>query len=149
MSIGALGARLQVKSFEGVDDITSYQIDGIFVNNFFATMPISKTLAASAVVDFASDHTKYVAGYNGYTSLMDYNASGLGESEVATPLLRVPENAKGYANPVWAYNIFPTEGVDSEDQADVFPMIVVRLSKVKWNDAADALEARSSLPSRV
>ena len=131
--VGALGARLQLTSFKGGGDIKSYKIEGIFVNNFFATMPLSKTLAAANAVDYASDYQQYVAGYNGYTSLVDYDADGLGQAG-NTSLDRVPVNTPDYDNPVWAYNIFPTEGVPTGDQADVFPMIVVKLKDVVWNN---------------
>lgn len=140
VTMNPLAARLQVAKFTGTNDIVSYQVEGIFVNKYFATMPISKTLLASALTDNGQVVTKYVGASTEYPAtlpLYDYNATGIG---AMTGLVCEPANGASHANPVWAYNVFPNESLNT---AATVPQIVVRLKDVVWNDGT----ANQTLPN--
>lgn len=141
VTMKAIGSRLQVRKFTGITDIVSYEVEGIFINNYFNTMPISKAVTAAGITDNASVAASYVGGTAAYPAtlpLYDYNAAGIGQ--MSTPLICVPLNGGGYANPVWAYNVFPNEALNT---AATLPQIVVRLKDVVWFDGV----ANQTLPN--
>lgn len=136
----AMGARLQVVKLSakasGGKTIKSYRVDGIFVNNFFASTPVGYDLIPSDITDNKSDAAKYGGASNIYTSgigcLADFNAgfaAGLGRFDGAQTTVCTPAGD----DKVWAYNVWPTHGITGADASTV-PHIVIRLSEVVWND---------------
>jgi hypothetical protein len=147
IALYAMGSRLQVVKMstrtaaEG-QVITDYDVDGIFVNNYFKDMRVGYTGNSSITnnlssiprygVTGAANH--YVAPYD---VLADYNAGF--DPKLGT--VSGTETSAG-TDKVWAYNVWPTAGMVTPSQATI-PHIVIRLSGIKWKENESATEEQT------
>lgn len=137
VTVAPIGSRIEIKEFKAVkvDDstptsITTYRIDGIFMNNFYNKsnangtktttgdlIYYSKEENAQAPQYFVSGAGLYSAANLGITYNAD-EASGIGTYDAGTKVY-----APSTSGNVWAYNLLaPAQGE--------FPHIVVRLSNL-------------------
>lgn len=129
ISVKAIGSRIQIGKITGKNDIQEYELDGIFINNYFRQMPFSMTLSASSIVDNLSDNSKYTSAvYDaaGAHYLYDETGSPLGQFAGSQTLECTPATGS-----VWAYNVLPTVGVPSADPTTI-PHVVIRLTNVEY-----------------
>ncbi|GHV52699.1 hypothetical protein FACS1894181_15990 [Bacteroidia bacterium] len=121
-----IAARIEVgKMTETGGVITSYQVDGIFINNYYPDALLSGTVNTTekklgeqnADANFAGGSTEYPSALEGI--LYDYNASGIGTA---------PATGK-----VWAYNLMAPTSPSGSLSA---PHIVVRISNITTNNGA-------------
>lgn len=138
VTVTAMGARLQLKEIAGGADIVSFSVEGIFINNYFASMPVGKNVAASSITDNDSDASKYTtAGYAAFPGLFDNTDGTYTGGKSYTPL------KDGLENPVWAYNVFPNDGITGADSETV-AHIVIRLKDVVYNDGTKDIALEGS-----
>jgi hypothetical protein len=117
-------ARIELPEIKAKNsDITSFTIDGIFVDNFHVSGQVSGDLPSLAtLVTSSDDPAKYDNNVRPYLtaykqSVYDWYDPGFGAT--GNPLLVKPDNGN-----VWGYNLFATlEGSD-------VPRIIIRLSDV-------------------
>lgn len=124
-SVSPIVARFEIGAISGDTDITDFQVDGIFFDNYYDAMYINGTaittagnlkLNGSTVAKYATDGTggSYTTAMAG--SVYDYAAAGL-----TAPT----------AGNAWAYNLLaPTSA------SPAMPALVIRLSGVEVNSVA-------------
>lgn len=111
-------SRIEISDITGSGNITSFKVDGIFINNFYIKAPISGDHDTEHLTNYGSDVNKYP--HDEFPkSLYDYKtaAPGIGSLD---GLKFAPEAGK-----VWAYNMFAGSPV---------PHIIIRLSAVTAKD---------------
>lgn len=113
-------SRIELADVTAEGDITEFQLDGIFVNNYFMQVQVDRTTSQGDLIDNASDPDKYIGDQDPYPStlpLYDYSTSGIGiyNNKVVKP---------DAGNKVWAYNVLA---------GNPAPRIILRLSGVKVN----------------
>lgn len=108
--------------------ITSYEIAGIFIDNYYAQA------AADGTVDKANlkDNGTKVEAFGGTTGATDEYPATLNPSIFdwyATPLAASADNVAKPAKEVWGYNVFAT--TTAAAYQSVAPRIVIRLTNIK------------------
>lgn len=116
-------ARIELVNIKAGGVITSFQVDGIFIDNYYAQGKVDGNIGTitsngTTPSSFIDGSTEYPVSLN--PSIYDWYASGLPtNSLVAAP-----------ATGVWGYNLFATEA-----GSDV-PRIIIRLSNILTNDGS-------------
>lgn len=122
-------SRIEIEGITCGGIITSFQVDGIFINSFYPQSPINGVL--KGIENFGSENDNYLDTNAEYpTALYDYNAGGIGELNEKTYKPKT-------ADYVWAYNMFSTSAAEKtgdEYPTDNVPHIVVRLSNIVTSD---------------
>ncbi len=126
--IAPLIARLEIEQFTGGSNIVSFDVEDIFIHNFYEKMATTGALAASpnnapwVVGPVLQDYPRYQSTPAGqYNTAWDkylYDEGISAPSTTATPPIVKPAT-----NKVWAYNILANAGAD--------PHIIVKLTNVQ------------------
>jgi len=119
--------RFEIGAITGVGNITDYQIDGIFIDNYYGTMNLNGN-ATATLEENGTGSAKYMTDGVGGSYLAalqgvvyDYAAGGLTIPD-RTPV------APPATMEAWSYNLFaPTSA------SPAMPSIVIRLSNVEVN----------------
>lgn len=105
--------------------LTSFQLDGIFINNTYSKLGLDYTTLPSVAGDIINFSQNNAAAFDGtyLASLRDFNAAGLG---VNASLVKNPVGA------VWGYQVFPLATatgttIDEEAQSKV-PHVILRIT---------------------
>lgn len=135
-NVAAIGSRVEIAKLTAASDLSNYQVDGIFVNNYYDEMTVDLTVklgnppTGDLINNGTEDagNTKYVGGSTYYPSglpLWDYNTSGL-----APVVANVCEPTT--AGNVWGYNVFPGKGTSVATRDT--PRIIVRITGATATD---------------
>lgn len=141
--MGPIGSRLQVKSFQSkpwtdtsdgkVYAITNYEVDGVYVNNYYNKMKVDGSLVATDRISHGSVHADYgLTNYPATLFLSDLHAAWSANEVVAAGKTTIMD---GVTPKAWVYNILPTEtitGTDAQKKEHV-PHIVIRFKNVKYS----------------
>jgi len=111
-------SRIEIADVTAQGDINEFQLDGIFVNNYFRQIQIDRVTSQADLVDNGSEANNYIGDQEPYPStlpLYDYDTDGIGTftNNIVKP---------SQENHVWAYNVLA---------GNPAPRIVLRLSGVK------------------
>ncbi|MCD7968869.1 MAG: hypothetical protein LUF87_00745 [Alistipes sp.] len=147
IDIAAVGARLEIGeiSVDPADlGIAEFRVDGIFINNFYATMGIAgEADNATDLVDNGDDGDDYTPStgvYASYTDgiLYDYNAtSGIG---TGTADVTASESVKpSGTNEVWAYNLLAPTTITGGGDPEA-PRVIFRISDITAKPGYTLLE---------
>lgn len=148
VQLHAIGARLQVAKISSANiagtpekDITSFVVEGIFVNNYYPTMHTDCTFDGITIANNGSSANDYdTAAGKAYETLGGALAdvaftTGLRPAgTVAAPAqITLPDGST--ANRVWGYNVWPTDNVWTPTGAakETLPHIVIRLNDIEVN----------------
>jgi hypothetical protein len=134
--LAPLVARIEIGKIESAvnSDITSFAVDGIFINNYYESISLAGDAPAIAIkntqtTDFTFPSTAYPASTEGI--LVDYkggSASSLGTS--SNGYSYTPSAGKN----VWAYNLLAPKTGSSALTA---PHIVIRLSNILTTNSVE------------
>jgi hypothetical protein len=138
-SLAPLVARIEIKKIEALtgSDVESFTVNGIFINNYYASVSLEGISPAAAVRntdenDFLKNSTAYpdAAEY----LLYDWNSvSGLGTlTSSSTEYSYVPSTT---ADSVWAYNLPAPKSIAAGGSLTA-PHIVIRLGNVKMKSSS-------------
>lgn len=113
-------SRIEIADVTAEGDVTEYQLDGIFINNYYQQVQVDRTTSQADLKDNGSEPNNYIGDQDPYPStlpLYDYNVDGIGtfNSNVVKP---------DPAGHVWAYNVLAGSPA---------PRIILRLNKIKIN----------------
>lgn len=175
VTVAPIGSRIEIHKFTAVDidgstptAITTYKVDGIFINNFYYKSTIAGT--RTSTVTPANDKYYYGKEADGQNPAMflegagiysaanagyiyDANNAGIGKFTLAAK-----EYSPNTDGKVWAYNLFAPVGGE-------FPHIVIRVSgfnsevgignELRWMtvtkflNVSDDSEVQTFLPGRI
>lgn len=140
VTVDAIASRIEIGkiSYNGAGLVEAYQIDGIFINNYYPSMSLASVVSAAIINNTPADNaaadaiykfgsTDYPAAESG--KLYDYDADGLGYDAGSSLIWSTadPSDKK-----VWAYNVLAPKTF--EGIAIAAPHIVIRLSNLVTAD---------------
>ena len=123
-----IGARIELTDLTASGHITGFQIDGIYINNYYPNAKLDGTIE-DAIVNNGDVVARYVGGSTAYPAaltpaLYDYAASGgIG---VLTGLVYSPTAT---VTDIWTYNVLAPSDVPAA-ATDNAPHVIVRLSNI-------------------
>jgi hypothetical protein len=129
-------ARIEIAKISSTksSDITSFKVNGIFINNYYEAITLEGNAPAiakknTATTDFVGGSAAYPGEYNGI--LYDYTSSS-GQSLGATTssTLYVPQTGNA-----WVYNLLAPK--TSTPYALTAPHIVIAISNIQTNNGTD------------
>lgn len=123
-------ARIELTNITSSGVITGFQVDGIFIDNYYSQGSVGGTVVGGNLVNNGSVAATFTDNSSAYptavkTSLYDYYTTGLAAvTKIAKPAT---------AGNVWGYNLFGnTAGSGSGSFA--VPRIIIRISNITTND---------------
>ncbi|MFV0420352.1 MAG: hypothetical protein ACK5KT_16700 [Dysgonomonas sp.] len=121
-------ARIELTDITASGVVTGFQVDGIFVDNYYSqaaadgsVLPANLVSNGPSTTAFDDATTEYPATLK--PTIYDWNASGLG---TLTGLVCAPTTAGN----VWGYNLFATS------TGSAVPRIIIRLSNITTSDGS-------------
>ena len=131
-AVKPIGARVELTDLTASGSITGFQIDGIYINNYYPNSTLDGKIE-DAIVNNGDVVARYVGGSTAYPSaltpaLYDYAASGgIGvlNNKVYSPTAT--------ASDIWAYNVLAPSDVPAA-ATDNAPHVIVRLSNITTNN---------------
>lgn len=129
VTIAPISSRLQLGKISGGNDIKSFEVAGIYINNYTNKMYADSSVLASDIKNNGIDPDKYNSGKGSYatdTKMLDVT----GFKKDVSDKVWIPDGAAG---DVWGYNVFPNIKLTKKE----LPHIVVRLKDVVLNDGSD------------
>lgn len=122
-------SRIQIKKVSVDETITSFKLEGIYIDNFYPQMTIGGAFTGITDNDIvkATDKTTFAA------SNALYSTTNLYDEDKTDGLVQDPFGAT--KPQVYGYQIFPTKGTKATDLSKV-PYIILKLTNVKKSDTA-------------
>lgn len=119
-------SRIQIKKVSADATITSFKLEGIYIDNFYPQMTIGGAFT-SITIQHATDKATFDA------TQVPYTTTNLYDEDKAAGL---EQNPFGATTPqVYGYQIFPTKGTNATDLSKV-PYIILKLTNVKKSTTA-------------
>ncbi|MFV0418895.1 MAG: hypothetical protein ACK5KT_09220 [Dysgonomonas sp.] len=123
-------ARIELTNITSSGVITGFQVDGIFIDNYYSQATVGGTVVVGNLVNNGSVAATFTDNSLAYptaakTFLYDYYSSGLiAQTKIAKPAT---------SGNVWGYNLF---GNTAGSGSFAVPRIIIRLSNITTSDAS-------------
>lgn len=147
INVNAIAARIEIGKVsyfnaQGNNLLTSFSIDGIFVNYYYPQMSLASKVSTARINNTAVDNTEANTIYTPTATgayktadlkkLYDYDNDGLGYTSVSGLSKSAADPNDTDDKNVWAYNVLAPLTVDGTTVTELeAPHIIIRLSNIK------------------